>query len=69
MNGTSRFARRAQALRDAAAQLTAAAAAGEHPEQNRLLAAKLNDRAIRVAAGEDDHSGFSEPVSTAPTKP
>mgnify|MGYP001575247023 CR=1 FL=1 len=47
---------KAEVLRMAADEFRRAAAAGEDPESNLLAADLLEQRAVRIAAGEDDHS-------------
>lgn len=48
-----------EALRDAAEGFRRLAASGTDPELNRILAVLLEDRAARIDAGEDDHTGIS----------
>lgn len=49
---------KADALRDAAEGFRRVSASGTEPELNDLLASLLEDRAARVASGENDHSGI-----------
>lgn len=53
-----------QALRDAAENLLLQARAGTNPEVNNTLAERLLQRAIRIEAGEDDHTAL--PPDTFP---
>ncbi|MEV4667508.1 hypothetical protein [Microbacterium sp. LWO12-1.2] len=50
---------KAEVLRIAADEFRRAAAAGRDPESNLLAADLLEQRAARIAAGEDDHSRVS----------
>lgn len=60
---------KADALRDAAEGFRRIAASGSEPDLNALLASLLDDRAARVAAGEDDHTGIGSNDGAWPPDP
>jgi hypothetical protein len=58
MNDDDLRTAKAAALHDAAEGFRRLGESGTDPELNRILAALLEDRAARVDAGEDDHTGI-----------
>ena len=58
-----------QTLRDAAAEFRRIAATETDPQLNILAACMLEQRAERIADGEDDHSDLPVDISAMPQEP